>query len=272
MPLSGKDLEKLQNAMLQAYPNKSDLEQLVRFKLNKNLDAIAWGEKTQDIIFNLIKWAESTGNWENLLNAVSQDEERDNNSDLRQCVTDILTKIQTLESDILTKTERRTELDTTQSFPSPPESKAPFKDNLPKQKTFIGRKKELESLLGKINKETPDTDTKNPLIVISGQGGIGKSALIIKAGHQIKENHDKKPSPSDFAAIILISLKQPIVNLVIDTSCNSIIDTSYDSINDALSYIFRTIANTLDQPSINRVTSDKQCNEVYKCLEEQNLY
>lgn len=92
MPLSGKDFKKLQNAMLQAYPNKSDLEQLVRFELNKTLEAIAGGETTRDIIFNLIKWAESTGNWENLLNAVSQDEERYNNLELQETIQELLNK------------------------------------------------------------------------------------------------------------------------------------------------------------------------------------
>ena len=91
MSLSGEDFKKLQEAMLQAYPNKSDLEQIVRFYLDENLDEIAGGNTNKNIIFNLISWAESTGKLKILLEKIYQD--RPDNSKLQKTVEELLIKI-----------------------------------------------------------------------------------------------------------------------------------------------------------------------------------
>ena len=67
MKLSGKQREKLQNALIDAFPDKSSLEQMLSFGLDINLDSIAGGSNLQNIVFNLIKRAEAE-NWiENLI-------------------------------------------------------------------------------------------------------------------------------------------------------------------------------------------------------------
>jgi len=73
MTLQGTDVEKLANAMSQAYPNKHDLEMMVTYRLDQFLDAIAGGETTTYIIFNLIKWADRNGKIRDLLSAISED-------------------------------------------------------------------------------------------------------------------------------------------------------------------------------------------------------
>ena len=71
--IPGKDLEKLRDTMLQAYPEKSDLEMTVKHKLDKSLDEIAVGENLKTITYNLIKWANKTGKIQKLLEAISED-------------------------------------------------------------------------------------------------------------------------------------------------------------------------------------------------------
>jgi hypothetical protein len=58
--------------MVQAYPQKIDLQMIVTFGLEEYLDVIVGGETVEKIIFNLILWAKARGKFIDLLNAVSQ--------------------------------------------------------------------------------------------------------------------------------------------------------------------------------------------------------
>ena len=71
MKLSGQQSKKLQKALIDAFPDKSSLEQMLWFELDKNLDLIAAEKDNLEvIIFKLIKKAVKE-NWiENLIYAV----------------------------------------------------------------------------------------------------------------------------------------------------------------------------------------------------------
>ena len=62
MGLSGSQSQKLQNALIDAFPEKSSLEQMLFFKLDKNLNAIASEGNLSQIVFELIRRAEAE-NW-----------------------------------------------------------------------------------------------------------------------------------------------------------------------------------------------------------------
>jgi hypothetical protein len=59
--LSGEQREKLQEALIDAFPDKSSLERMLSFRLNKNLNSIAGGNNLGEIVFQLITTAESQG-------------------------------------------------------------------------------------------------------------------------------------------------------------------------------------------------------------------
>jgi hypothetical protein len=61
--------KQLYNALLSAFPARSDLARMVNFGLNANLDAIAGGTSLSDTVFNLIQWATAQGRLEDLINA-----------------------------------------------------------------------------------------------------------------------------------------------------------------------------------------------------------
>lgn len=61
MQLNGHQLEQFRNALLSAFPTSGSLAQMVRFKLNKNLNEIAGGQDHSEVIFKLLLWAESKG-------------------------------------------------------------------------------------------------------------------------------------------------------------------------------------------------------------------
>jgi hypothetical protein len=59
--LTGEQFKELQTALLDAFPSRQKMEQMVRIELHLNLDAIAGGSDLTDIYFNLIEWAEAQG-------------------------------------------------------------------------------------------------------------------------------------------------------------------------------------------------------------------
>ncbi|NEO14701.1 MAG: hypothetical protein F6J98_22935 [Moorea sp. SIO4G2] len=62
MNLSGQQRKQLQEALIKAFPDKSSLEQMLSFELNKNLNAISGGANLKEVVFELIKIAEAE-NW-----------------------------------------------------------------------------------------------------------------------------------------------------------------------------------------------------------------
>lgn len=101
MKLSGLQRGKLKDALIDGFPRKSSLEQMLSFKLDKSLDLIAGGSNLQDIVFDLIKRAESE-NWiEDLINAALADKPR--NPNLKAIAKELLTNSQKDNQEIYQK-------------------------------------------------------------------------------------------------------------------------------------------------------------------------
>lgn len=69
MQLSGQQRKTLQEALINAFPTSSSLEQMLNFELNINLRVIAGEGSLQDIVFKLIQTAQSQGWIEDLIRA-----------------------------------------------------------------------------------------------------------------------------------------------------------------------------------------------------------
>lgn len=67
MIINGQQKRKLQEALINAFPNTASLEQMLSFELDINLRAIAGEGSLQDIVFKLIQTAESQGWIEDLV-------------------------------------------------------------------------------------------------------------------------------------------------------------------------------------------------------------
>src|SRR5262245_60634104 len=61
MGLDGKVKAKLRAALIDAFPRKDDLREMLDFELDLNLDAIADGENLERVTFNLITRFEREG-------------------------------------------------------------------------------------------------------------------------------------------------------------------------------------------------------------------
>jgi len=82
--------EELRRTMLQAYPDITDLRILVLHAFERNLSEIAEGLNLTEITFSLIEWANSRGKIRNLLMAIREDEERQENLRLQNLINDLL--------------------------------------------------------------------------------------------------------------------------------------------------------------------------------------
>ncbi|MCC5622337.1 effector-associated domain EAD1-containing protein [Nostoc sp. CHAB 5715] len=69
LQLSRQERQQLQEALIDAFPMKSSLEQMLSFELNKNLAMIPGEGSLQEIIFRIIQTAEAEGWIENLIRA-----------------------------------------------------------------------------------------------------------------------------------------------------------------------------------------------------------
>jgi hypothetical protein len=66
-PMTPAESEELKEALLSAFPAPGELQQVVAFKLGKNLSVIAGGSNYSEVVFNLIRWAEAHEKIDSLL-------------------------------------------------------------------------------------------------------------------------------------------------------------------------------------------------------------
>lgn len=69
---NGERLQQFQKALLSAFPTPGKLKQMVRFRLDENLEAISTGNLSE-VVSNLIEWAEAEGKLEELLIAARKE-------------------------------------------------------------------------------------------------------------------------------------------------------------------------------------------------------
>ncbi|NMG21517.1 hypothetical protein DP116_19510 [Brasilonema bromeliae SPC951] len=79
---NGDRLQQFHKALLSAFPTTAKLKQMVRFKLDDNLDARAGGANHSEVVSNLIVWAKAEGRLEELLTAARK--ENPGNQNLRR--------------------------------------------------------------------------------------------------------------------------------------------------------------------------------------------
>lgn len=94
--LNQEQFIRLQSAILDAYTTEVQLEQVLRFHLDTNLNAVAGGDNLSEITFQLVIWAERSGHLADLLDALR--EGNPGNSNLAQTVDAIKDELRLAES------------------------------------------------------------------------------------------------------------------------------------------------------------------------------
>ena len=140
MGLSGQQRKELQDALIDAFPEKLLLEQMLSFELDKNLDEIASGANLREVVFNLIKIAEAENRIQKLISAACKS--NPGNESLKA----IAEKINSTESNTLIRKEQ---VEISETYTSTQKQKQ-HQENLAQygkqqEKERISSQKEVES-------------------------------------------------------------------------------------------------------------------------------
>ncbi|MDF5724368.1 MAG: tetratricopeptide repeat protein [Rhizonema sp. PD37] len=155
MELSHQQRKNLNDALLDAFPYKSSLEQMLSFELDKNLNTIASDGNLQNIVFNLIQTAEAEG-WVKELVRAARNQNLGNQ------------KLQTIAKKLLSDSATK---------PPTVENSTPVPQNVPPSNIdkFIGRARELEGLHQQLQR-----NNEVVIAAVEGMGGVGKTELAIQ--------------------------------------------------------------------------------------------
>ncbi len=133
--------------------------------------------------------------------------------------------------------------------------------NLPRPdyKRFVGREDELLWLKNRLS-----PSDRAWQIAVTGIGGVGKSALAIKAAYEYVENYDAFPEEERFDAIIWVSAKEEVLTAH-GTEKADLPELVFRNLED----VYIAIARTLDHENITRALPSEQAHLVEKALKEQ---
>jgi hypothetical protein len=85
--LSGTKRKRVCKALLDAFPRKTALDQVVSFGLNENLDSLVAAGPLNEQVFDLVRWAETQNRLPDLMRAARS--ENPGNEELRTCIQEL---------------------------------------------------------------------------------------------------------------------------------------------------------------------------------------
>jgi hypothetical protein len=138
MTVTGTGRERLQRALLAAFPSKSSLAQMIDYKFNLNLEEIAGGDDLSAIVHNLIRWMQARGRLEDLM--IKAREANPGNPELDAVVGELLNAI------LFAPDPPRTEAPAPDSAPVPAAARRSSKATLRKAMAQAFDSRELELL------------------------------------------------------------------------------------------------------------------------------
>ncbi|BDA71674.1 hypothetical protein CAL7716_058400 [Calothrix sp. PCC 7716] len=167
MKLSSQQRKKLQEALIDAFPNVSSLKQMLSHELDENLEVITGeGKNLQDIIFTLIQTANSQGWVEGLVCAARK--YNPGNVLLETTVEELLTYPK--KTHVCFKEKKQTKL-----FPISSQTLSnPFvaAGMIQESWLFVARSSELQALVSRMTGAQPTS------VNVVGAKRIGKSSLL----------------------------------------------------------------------------------------------
>lgn len=160
MQLTGKQVRQLQEALLTAFPQRSDLTRVVRFGLDQYLDNITTAGTYSQVVFELIEWAEAHNQITALLEAA--------------CAENPASRtLQTVRT-LLQKPGESPQLEE-------PTGNLPVQHKIPAAPSgFVPRPHEEAAVRALL--ERPDVR----LVTLTGTGGTGKTRLAIQIAHGLE--------------------------------------------------------------------------------------
>ncbi|MFO0590333.1 MAG: effector-associated domain EAD1-containing protein [Polyangiaceae bacterium] len=141
--------EKLQDALLEAFPYRAELEQLTYYALDVDLDTLTSEPNMRSTLFGLLKWARSRG-----------------------------------KLDVLLEEARRRNPDNP-SLRAVAEQRAPFFVPYASDVAFVGRNADIEAL----DRALKPSDSGVRRVALVGMGGVGKTQLAVEYVHRHRADY-----------------------------------------------------------------------------------
>lgn len=221
MDISGQQSKKLTNALMDAFPDKASLEQMLSFELDKNLDSIAGGSNLQVIVFNLIKVSKAE-NWiKDLIIAACKS--NPGNSKLRAIAEELL---QNSQPEVISTPNTPTQKNTTQ------QQKILILAAIPLGLRLDQEIREIEDAIRRASRrDLFDVRTRTAVRPKDIRRAIAeeKPQIVHFCGHGLEDGSllleddggNEKPVPPQGLAL-LFRLHADYVNCVLLNACNSL--------------------------------------------------
>jgi LuxR family glucitol operon transcriptional activator len=134
-------------------------------------------------------------------------------------------------------------------------------NNLPRPdySAFVGRDVELNWIRERLS----PTD-RAWLVAITGIGGVGKSAIVLRIAHEYCQQYELLPERERFEAIIWVSAKEEVL-----TAQGKQPFSLPEAVLRTLEDVYTAIAQTLDREDITRALPEERGHLVRKALQEQ---
>ena len=126
---------------------------------------------------------------------------------------------------------------------------------------FIGRDEELAWLRQRLSPTDPVWQ-----IVITGIGGVGKSALALAIAHEVLQRYNELPPEERFEAIVWVSAKEEVLTAFGRERANV-----PEQVLHTLEDVYTAIARVLEREDITRAQPEEQYALVEKALKRQRV-
>src|SRR5947199_2295732 len=170
MELSGPQQKQLQKALISAYPIRSALEQMVFHGLGVHLDAITAQGGLEQVVFELLRWAQAQGRLEELIRAAR--EQNSGNQELQRVAAQLGVSSGQSSSDV------------------PPATMLPRIWNIPYPHNpfFTGREELLTQIHAHFQTKQATATTQSQ--ALSGLGGAGKTQVAVEYAHRYAQCYE----------------------------------------------------------------------------------
>ncbi len=239
MNISGQQSKKLTNALMDAFPDKASLEQMLSFELDKNLDSIAGGSNLQVIVFNLIKVSKAENWTKDLISAACNS--NPGNSNLRAIAEELL---QNSQPEVISAPSYNKVTTPTPTQQNTQQQKILILAAIPKGLSLGKEIQEIEDAIrGASRRDLFDVRTRTDVRPKDIRRAIAeeKPQIVHFCGHGLEDGsllleddggNEKPVTPQGLA--LLFRLHTDYVNCVLLNACNSL--ESANAISQHINY------------------------------------
>lgn len=171
---TGQQLHTLHDALLDAFPTLSDLQKLVRFGLNENIQSIAGTGNLSQVVFELLQWMRARGRLAELIEKALED--NPGNPQLNAWVQENLSAVPS-EQNAIPEAHSQEQLPSQQPTSEPETWQIP--PEFQETGLYVSRSEKEKEIIDAFQEKNSGGQTYR-IVTLWGYGGMGKTRLAIR--------------------------------------------------------------------------------------------